>query len=300
VSPVTRNLRPLWQRRGRTLAEAPVVGARKSNGFTLVELLVVIAIIGVLVGLLLPAMQAARESARRTRCQSNLRQIGVAILAYDDANGSFPVGCLDKRHGGNPGGRQLSWSATVLPYLEQAALWEQIDLLAAYDSSANAPAAATVLPFYLCPSTSRTTSDREGSFVIQVPSAEQAMAAIDYGGNYGAAFVSPSANGVFLYNRAIELREITDGTSWTLAVAEDTGRGRQWDGEWINGENIFDQHLSVNEQQNNEIWSDHPGGAQAVSCDASVAFLSESMDAKVLKSRCTRSNEELLHIVSDY
>ena len=274
--------------------------SRRQHGFTLVELLVVIAIIGVLIGLLLPAVQAARESARRTQCQNNLRQIGVALLAYHDVKGSFPIGCLDKRHAGNPSGRQLSWSATVLPYLEQTTLWEQIDLLSAYDSSNNARAAETALPVYLCPSTARTTSDREGSFVTQVPATGRVLAAIDYGGNYGAAFVSPSANGVMLYNRAVALREITDGTSSTIAVAEDTGRGRLWDGEWINGENIFDQHFAVNKQQNNEIWSDHPGGALAVRCDASVSFLSELMDVKVLKSRCTRSNDELLHVVSDY
>ena len=270
------------------------------HAFTLVELLVVIAIIGVLVGLLLPAVQAAREAARRTACQNNLRQIGLALCTFHDVKGSLPVGCIDKRHTANPSGKQLSWSASVLPYLEQTALWEQIDFLSAYDSSKNAPAAVTSLSVYLCPSTVRMAGDREGSFVVPATSAEQALAAIDYGGNYGAAFVSPSANGVFLYNRSITLREITDGASWTLAVAEDTGRGRKWDGVWINGENIFDLQFGVNRQQNNEIWSDHVGGALAVSCDASVSFLSESMDVTVLKARCTRNNEERLSMANDF
>jgi prepilin-type N-terminal cleavage/methylation domain-containing protein len=83
---------------------AAVRRVHSSRGFTLVELLVVIAIIGILVSLTLPAIQAARESARRTQCQNNLKQIGVALQMYHDAVKAFPPGSLIMDDGYSWGG----------------------------------------------------------------------------------------------------------------------------------------------------------------------------------------------------
>ncbi len=106
----------------------------KRQAFTLVELLVVIAIIGILVGLLLPAVQAAREAARRMQCQNNLKQIALAALNYESANRRFPSrqqgsgGIQGTPGGGTPNGdrMRLSGFCTMLPYIEQNALWNQI------------------------------------------------------------------------------------------------------------------------------------------------------------------------------
>jgi prepilin-type N-terminal cleavage/methylation domain-containing protein/prepilin-type processing-associated H-X9-DG protein len=267
------------------------------GGMTLVELLVVIAIIGMLAALLLPAVQAAREASRRGACQNNLRQIGVALHAYHTTHGQFPVGCIDKRvPKTSPNGRQLAWSATILAELGEPSLAQQVDFNATYDGAANSPAAATVVPTYLCPSTARTTVGREGAIVAN-PSAGTSSssyrgAATDYGGIYGAAQISPSANGVFLYDRGVKISEITDGTSHTLALAEDTGRGWLWDGEWINGENIYDVSNLINTQQNNEIWSDHSGGAMVLWCDGAVTLLSASTEMTVLQASCTRAGND--------
>jgi prepilin-type N-terminal cleavage/methylation domain-containing protein/prepilin-type processing-associated H-X9-DG protein len=274
---------------------------RRRAGFTLVEVLVVIAVIGVLVVLLLPAVQAARESARRAACQNNLRQIGVALHAYHDAHKQLPVGCVEKRiPSTKPNGRQLAWSAAVLPNLEESSLWSQIDFGSPYDGAANAGAAATVLSVYLCPSTVRLARGREGVIVsnpaLSGTNGQYRGAAIDYGGIYGAAQISPSANGIFLYDREVRISEITDGTSHTLAVAEDAGRGWMQDGEWLNGENIYDVNNPINSQQHNEVWSDHAGGAMALWCDGGVTLLAQIMDLPTLKAVCTRAGND---VVSD-
>jgi prepilin-type N-terminal cleavage/methylation domain-containing protein/prepilin-type processing-associated H-X9-DG protein len=265
------------------------------RGFSLVESLVVIAIIGMMVAILLPAVQAAREAARRAECQNNLRQIGIALHLFHDAHGRLPVGCTDKRvpHT-NPNGRQFAWSADILPHLEETALWKRIDYTVPYDSAENATAAATVLKVYLCPSTTRLAVGRAGALVNDsTGAATYVAAAIDYGGIYGAAQVAPAANGVFLYDHAVKFADITDGASFTLALAEDTGRGWTMDGEWINGENIYDVSNSINTQQHNEIWSDHPGGAMVLWCDGGSTLLAETIEIAVLKAVCTRGGGEM-------
>jgi prepilin-type processing-associated H-X9-DG protein len=266
---------------------------------SLVELLVVMAIIGVLVAMLLPAVQAAREAARRAECQNHLRQIGIALYLFHDTHGRLPIGCTDKRvPRTNPNGRQFAWSADILPHLEEEPLWKQVDFSAPYDSAANGVVAAKIINVYLCPSTARLAAGRAGSLVSDATgSTTYLAAAIDYGGIYGAAQVSPAANGVLLYDRPVKFSEITDGTSYTLALAEDTGRGWTMDGEWINGENIYDVSNLINAQQHNEIWSDHPGGAMVLWCDGAATLLSESLDIVALKAICSRAGGELTNDV---
>jgi len=92
----------------------------RPGGFTLVELLVVIAIIGVLVALLLPAVQAARESARRSTCKNNLKQIALALQMYHDAHEMYPPGAMN--------GEGSMWSYYIMPYLEQSAVYNIIDV----------------------------------------------------------------------------------------------------------------------------------------------------------------------------
>ncbi len=147
--------------------------ARSSRrlGFTLIELLVVIAIIAVLVALLLPAVQQAREAARRSQCKNNLKQLGLAIHNYHDSNNCIPMG--SGRDGG-PGGRRQSGLVGMLPYLDQAPLYNltqsggtvaSVNGTTNYVGNSWVPwdnnhrAVVTRIPLLLCPSDDPVTGD---------------------------------------------------------------------------------------------------------------------------------------------
>jgi prepilin-type N-terminal cleavage/methylation domain-containing protein/prepilin-type processing-associated H-X9-DG protein len=189
------------------------------RGFTLVEILVVIAVIGALISLLLPAVQAARGSARRAMCSNNLRQIGIALNEFDADHKSFPAGR------GTPAPQIFSPQSHLLMYLEDKAIYEMIDFSAApagytappdivYDGSRNLPAASKPAGSLLCPD-----DDPSG----RVPGSEYA------GTNYVASAGSgtaggllATADGVFMLGRMISTKDITDGTSYTVAFSERT------------------------------------------------------------------------------
>ncbi|NOZ39977.1 MAG: DUF1559 domain-containing protein [Planctomycetes bacterium] len=120
-------------------------------GFTLVELLVVIAIIGVLVALLLPAVQAAREAARRSQCMNNLRQMGLAVLNYEQSRQSLPAGSTTFRSGIS-GPYFSTWSVDILPYMEQQNTYDQWVPEDAISGLTNQALRETFVDVYLCPS----------------------------------------------------------------------------------------------------------------------------------------------------
>jgi prepilin-type N-terminal cleavage/methylation domain-containing protein/prepilin-type processing-associated H-X9-DG protein len=277
------------------------------RALTLVELLVVIAIIGLLVALLLPAVQASRESSRRSSCANNLRQIGLGLLTYHDARGLFPPGLVDRKTASKPKARQLAWSVFLLPYIEERNVYDRFDLGQAYNSAANRDGAGTIILIYNCPSTATLAPDRRGDTTGDANQNGKwdpgdNLAFTDYGGNFGFPGVNGAAmNGVLLYDKQIALSRITDGASCTIIVSEDTGRGAAADGQWANGENIFDQTGPINDRAgpaylwgDNEMWSDHPGGINALFCDGAVHFLSEQMDLATLAALCTRAGGEIV------
>lgn len=132
----------------------------RRTAFTLVELLVVIAIIGLLVGLLLPAVQAAREAARRTQCTNNLKQIGLAINNYESSLKVFPSGYISSPENPAMGpvgmfddaGPGWGWLALLLPFAEQQALAQRLDINLPCWHPVNAAAVKTQLPLFRCPS----------------------------------------------------------------------------------------------------------------------------------------------------
>lgn len=255
--------------------------ARRRTAFTLVELLVVIAIIGLLISLLLPAVQTARQAAWQTQCRNNLRQIGLGLTAYHAAKKTFPIGVVEPRLPRETTQRQLAWSVFILPYLEEQSLYESLDLTTPFDSPENQSAAAQVLSVYVCPVSQR------GEELVQ------GRGPSDYGGIYGERITSRNdpPKGILIRDKAFALRHVRDGASHTLIVAEDTQFG---DGQWINGRNLFDQAYEINAAPKfeNDIRSDHAGGAHGVMADASVHFLANETDLFVLAALCTRAGRE--------
>jgi len=192
---------------------------RRVQGFTLIELLVVIAIIAVLVAILLPAVQQAREAARRSQCQNNLKQLGLAVANYSATFGMIPPpSCVAT---GGVASNNSSWGihGRILPYLDQAAAFNKADLAIGWDLAANFDAVNnTRVPAYTCPSDPQ-------AFRPRVETGKPVLHPTTYGFSYGTWPVfSPVtgglADGAFVPNGSINESSIKDGTSNTLMASE--------------------------------------------------------------------------------
>ena len=212
------------------------------RGFTLVELLVVIAIIGVLVALLLPAVQAAREAARRSSCSNNLKQQGIALHNFHDTFNRLPPGCatdmqpFGTANAGTGNGWGSSWMVFILPQVEQGALYDKL----LFNGSSGHTNANNLVYFnnvivkgYVCPSSTTTPrlKARDGVNIARadyvgiagaVDSAEFFPTAYPWtdgtekAGDHGIS----SASGTFFHNSQVNLAGLTDGTSNTIIVGE--------------------------------------------------------------------------------
>ncbi len=211
---------------------------RRRNGFTLIELLVVIAIIAILIGLLLPAVQKVREAAARMQCQNNLKQIGLAIHNFASTyNTLLPSGGEGTDFANFPQGPSqfdpFSFFTVILPYVEQQNVYNLMTVTQYYEATPNNIAAAqSVVKIFLCPSNAlrpATGKDNEGfgytdygptvyTDVDPVTGLRNRSTRV----NGALHWVGP--NGTPGQLGGSRLAEISDGTSTTIAIAEDSGR----------------------------------------------------------------------------
>jgi prepilin-type N-terminal cleavage/methylation domain-containing protein len=186
------------------------------GGFSLIELLVVIAIIGVLVALTLPAVQSAREVARRTQCQNNLKQQGLALNNYVTLSEAYPIGYIawpNPVGGAAPG---WAWSAAILPQLEQGPIYDALNVKLPIDFADNATVRTSALGIYVCPSDRNTGAFDVMSELTGGPVEARTTSYAANGGTDG----SSAGNGMFRVNKSVRPKDVKDGLSNTFALGE--------------------------------------------------------------------------------
>ncbi|MBI1830188.1 MAG: DUF1559 domain-containing protein [Planctomycetes bacterium] len=293
---------------------------RLRQGFSLVELLVAIGIIATLIALLLPAVQRVREAATRSQCANHLRQIGLALHQYHDSRRSFPPGMSWRNT--TPATPYLSWHARILPFIDQAPLWEQTQ--AAYQISRrpfrNPPhvGLATVVSIFACPADTRAA---------QVQRAQRDnidVALTTYLGVSGRDLFAK--DGILFVDSQIRIGDVTDGISQTLLVGERPASPDFQFGWWYAGRGqantgSCDMVLGAAEInvlapgvapcpktrytfQSGDLWNPcsmfhfwslHPSGAHFLFADGSVRMLGYSA-APILPALATRNGQEVVSL----
>ena len=186
--------------------------------FTLIELLVVIAIIGVLVGLLLPAVQQAREAARRASCSNNVKQLGLALHNYHDANKVFPPASVRRyfrtTSANDWSTNMLSWMAFILPYTENNTIYDQLDfdieggMSGTNATNYNRVARNIAIKEFRCPSDPTRKSRQSG------------YEPTNYAACLGDTQTHKKSKSIMDCDSRVSIRDVLDGTSKTMAVAE--------------------------------------------------------------------------------
>lgn len=244
----------------------------RRRAFTLVELLVVIAIIGVLVALLLPAVQAAREAARRTQCQNNLKQMGLAAHNFHDTNGKLPSSV---RPAGLTTLPRIAGLTFLLPFIEQQNAYSQYNQQLNWSDPVNLPVTSKQVPGFLCPST--PDPKRLDGLPEASPWQANLVAVTDYSPTIGVdqrlqslGLVDFAGAGILTKNGEPRFADVLDGLSNTIMYAESAGRPH-----------LFRQNRKIGNLPNNRV---NAGGWSRPASDFSVD--GSSFDGATLPGPC--------------
>ncbi len=288
----------------------------QAQAFTLIELLVVIAIIAILIALLLPAVQQAREAARKTACHNNLKQLGLALHNYESSLSVFPPGYIYKYDStGNAAG--FGWGSMILPYIEQAPLYQQFNWNLPLWDAANLQARERHLAAFLCPSDTHS----ESNFVLMGSTPER-YAMASYAANFGPPDlddVQDQRDGMFSRNSRTRIADVTDGTSNTLMLGErQNGPFRNagahgnhfeyetaWSGAIRDADDPTDDHGHMTLFQtghtpnhglsdDRDVSAPHIGYANFLMADGAVRVISENINFGVYQGLSTRAGAEVL------
>jgi prepilin-type N-terminal cleavage/methylation domain-containing protein/prepilin-type processing-associated H-X9-DG protein len=279
------------------------------RAFTLIELLVVMAIVALLVGFLLPAVQKVREAASRAKCQNNLKQIGLALHNFAELNGFFPPAYANRPARPDDYLPGWGWGAFLLPFVEQAALYGQLNPTRTLFGDGVNPAqpnalAQTRLPVFRCASDiGPDLNDMRYNFALSN------YRAVCGSGNAGGDFeTNYDHGGVMFQNSSIRVIDVVDGTSSTLAVGECRYDDTHWAAIWpgmvgIDPKGIYvscvmwqlDSYQScINGPAPQAFSSRHPGGASFAFCDGSVQFLAEGGDKVAIQWLAGRNDGQIV------
>ncbi len=271
------------------------------KAFTLVELLVVIAIVGILVALLLPAVQAAREAARRMECSNNLKQAALALHNYHDVYKQLPAGWTADPTTGQPG---WGWGTHLLPFIEQSALYDRIDVRVSLADPVHQAPRETMLSFFRCPSDARSEplvilSDDAGSPLL-------AVARANIVGVFGAGEIEDAplaGDGAFYQNSRTRFADIVDGLSNTLILGERSSKidGSTWTGVVDGAAEAMARVVGSADHAPNDphahfedFSSYHPTGAHFVRADGSVRLIADTISLSVYRALATRAGGEAI------
>ena len=288
--------------------------SRWRQGFTLIELLVVIAIIAILVALLLPAVQQAREAARRSQCKNNMKQLGLALHNYHDTHSKFPpLEVVPASHLTCPstachwGGRAGNWLTLIMPFIDLETEYNSIDFSVGYSAGGNHDSFLRPYSQFLCPSNPVGSGTRlQGNAHIVHYYAMSGSIYNGISGNLEAISWAQNGSqgdrrGIFYHDSGVSMRDITDGTSNTVMVAEARGYQPQSLTSIVSiqdGRGMKFAHVTTTapDMPINSItrWfapsSFHTGGIHATLADGSARFVSENVDAPVWRYAGSRAD----------